>query len=130
MFQVSREENVLIINGDINAVISNLKMADWGWKTSWGMAPDGTQVLEVNGHYLRDNGNKARIEIRPHNGVQTKLVIEAMIGERVEKARAKSPLANTSLMRNIMGPDKNLGLKRFRRAVGDKAYESLTKKLY
>lgn len=130
MFQVNRSEDVLIVDADVNSVISCLKMGDWGWKTSWGVAPDGAQVLEVKGHYLRDNDCAARLEVRSLSNSQTKLTIEGTIGERTAKVRAKSPLANTSFMRNVMSPDKNLGMKRFKKNVGDKAYEMLTKKLY
>jgi hypothetical protein len=130
VFQVNRSEDIFIVTADVDSVISCLKMGDWGWKTSWAMASDGAQVLEVKGHYLRDNDCSARIEVRAVSNVQTKLTIEGVIGERTAKVRTNSPLANTSFMRNVLSPEKNLGMKRFKKNVGDKAYEMLTKKLY
>jgi hypothetical protein len=111
MFQVERQENGLIVSGQPQDVITKLKTANWGWKTQWGNAPDGTVMFEVKGSFMKDNAAAALIEIGSLADGRTALFIQGDRG---------------SAMNALGGNVFNVGVKRFVGRVLDKAQQILT----
>lgn len=73
MYQVEQSENGLTISAPARDVVARLKVAEWGWKTSWRKSASGGDVLEVQGHFLKDNAAAANLEIlsSPMGGQQS-----------------------------------------------------------
>lgn len=111
MFQVERRDNGLIVNGQLQDVVARLKSADWGWKTVWGNAPDGTVMFEVKGSFMKDNAAAALLEVGTHADGRTTLYIQGDRG---------------SAMDALGGNVFNVGVKRFVGKVLDKAQQILT----
>jgi hypothetical protein len=111
MFQVERRDNGLIVNGQAQDVVAKLKSADWGWKTGWGNAPDGTVMFEVKGSFMKDNAAAALLEVGTHADGRTTLYIQGDRG---------------SAMNALGGNVFNVGVKRFVGKVLDKAQQILT----
>ena len=76
MFQVERGDSGLIVNGQPQGVVAKLKSADWGWKTGWGSAPDGSIIFEVKGSCIKDNAASALLEVGTHADGRTTLYIQ------------------------------------------------------
>ena len=111
MFQVERQDNGLIVSGQQQDVVARLKSANWGWKTQWGNAPDGTVMFEVKGALMKDNGAAALIEVGSLADGRTTLYIQGDRG---------------SAMNALGGNVFNVGVKRFVGKVLDKAQDILT----
>jgi len=111
MFQVERQDNGLIVSGQQQDVVARLKSANWGWKTQWGNAPDGTVMFEVKGSFMKDNAAAALIEVGSLADGRTTLYIQGDRG---------------SAMNALGGNVFNVGVKRFVGKVLDKAQEILT----
>lgn len=111
MFQVERHDNGLIVSGQQQDVVAKLKSANWGWKTQWGNAPDGTVMFEVKGALMKDNGAAALIEVGSLADGRTTLYMQGDRG---------------SAMNALGGNIFNVGVKRFVGKVLDKAQQILT----
>ena len=111
MFQVERRDSGLIVNGQPQDVVAKLKSADWGWKTGWGSAPDGSIIFEVKGSFIKDNAASALLEVGTHADGRTTLYIQGDRG---------------SAMNALGGNVFNVGVKRFVGKVLDKAQQILT----
>jgi len=111
MFQVERQDNGLIVSGQQQDVVAKLKSANWGWKTQWGNAPDGTVMFEVKGAFMKDNGAAALIEVGSLADGRTTLYMQGDRG---------------SAMNALGGNIFNVGVKRFVGKVLDKAQQILT----
>jgi hypothetical protein len=113
VFQVQQTDNELIVSAPIQDVIARLKTADWGWKTSWVQSPSGGTVLEVQGHFLKDNAAAATLEIRALSDGRTTIYVEGNRGKAM----------------NAMGGNIfNTGVKRFQKKALDKAQQILSNK--
>jgi hypothetical protein len=111
VFQVERQDNGLIVSGQQQDVVARLKSTNWGWKTQWENAPDGTVMFEVKGAFMKDNGAAALIEVGSLADGRTTLYIQGDRG---------------SAMNALGGNVFNVGVKRFVGKVLDKAQEILT----
>jgi hypothetical protein len=110
MFQVERKDNGLIVNGQPQDVIAKLKSSDWGWKTQWGNAPDGTVMFEVKGSFMKDNAAAAIVEVGSLSDGRTTLFVQGDRG---------------AAMNALGGNVFNVGVKRFIGKVLDKAQQIL-----
>jgi hypothetical protein len=111
MFQVERQDTGLIVNGQPQDVIAKLKFANWGWKTEWGNAPDGTVMFEVKVSFMKDNAAAALVEVGTLADGRTTLYVQGDRG---------------SAMNALGGNVFNVGVKRFVGKVLDKAQQILT----
>jgi hypothetical protein len=111
MYQVQQSDNGLIVSAPAQDVVARLKMADWGWKTRWGQSPTGEVVLEVQGHFLKDNAAAATFEILALSDGRTSVYVEGNRGK-----------AMNALGGNVF----NTGVKRFQKKAIEKAYQILT----
>ena len=111
MFQVERKDNGLIVNGQVQDVVAKLKSADWGWKTQWGNAPDGTVMIEVKGSFMKDNAAAALVEVGSLSDGRTTLSVQGDRG---------------AAMNALGGNVFNVGVKRFMGNILDKAQQILT----
>jgi len=91
-------------------VVARLNVADWGWKTSWGKSASGGAVLEVQGHFLKDNAAAATLEILALPDGRTTIYVEGNRGK-----------AMNALGGNIF----NTGVKRFQKKALEKAQKIL-----
>lgn len=111
MFQVQQSDNGLIASAASQDVVARLKLADWGWKTSWRKSASGGDVLEVQGHFLKDNAAAANLEILSLSDGRTAIYVEGNRGKA---------------MNAIGGNIFNTGVKRFQKKVLEKAQKILT----
>lgn len=111
MALVQKSENGLIVDCPLDDVVAHLKMANWGWKTEWGWAPDGVAMIEVKGSFMKDNAAAAVFEVRPLSDGRTALAVQGSRG---------------NLMEAIGGNVFNVGVKKFTKKVIEKAEELLT----
>jgi hypothetical protein len=113
MFQVQQTDNGLIVNAPVQDVIARLKVFDWGWKTRWGQSTSGGSLLEVQGHFLKDNAAAATLEILALSDGRTTIYVEGNRGKAM----------------NAMGGNIfNTGVKRFQKKVLEKAQQILSSK--
>jgi len=110
VFQVQQSDNGLIVSAPAQDVVARLKVADWGWKTSWGTSTSGGVVLEVQGHFLKDNAAAATFEILALSDGRTTIYVEGNRGKAM----------------NAMGGNIfNTGVKRFQKKALEKARQIL-----
>lgn len=81
MYQVEQSENGLIVNAPVQDVVAHLKVADWGWKTSWGKSASGGIMLEIQGHFLKDNAAAATLELLALSDGRTTIYVEGNRGK-------------------------------------------------
>lgn len=111
MYQVEQNENGLTVSAPARDVVARLKVADWGWKTSWRKSASGGDVLEVQGHFLKDNAAASNLEILSLSDGRTAIYVEGNRGKA---------------MNAIGGNIFNTGVKRFQKKVLEKAQKILS----
>jgi hypothetical protein len=112
LMKVERHPNGLIVHAQSSAVVTALRMADWGWTVNWEQPHEGAVVFEVKGSFIRDNAAAAMFELHDHALGQTAVFVEGWRGRS---------------MSAIGGNVFNVGVKRFQKKALDKAVEILSR---